>query len=60
MTPHYYGVLPLERLGMYGAAVKLFALKGSAAPDAFVATHLGLPIAAHGERECEDGERRRP
>ena len=41
---------------MFSNAVKLFALKGSAALGASVAAHLGLPIAAHEEREFEDGE----
>ncbi len=41
---------------MQGAAVKLFALKGSTSLGNSVAAHLSLPVAPHEEREFEDGE----
>ena len=41
---------------MAGAALKLFVLEGSAAPGASIAARLGVPLAAHEERDFEDGE----
>ena len=36
--------------------IKLFALNGSEVLGASIAAHLGSPLAAHEEREFEDGE----
>ena len=41
---------------MAGAALKLFVLEGSAALGASIAARLGVPLAAHEERDFEDGE----
>jgi len=46
----------MERAGMIGAPIKLFALEGTTPLGASIAAHLGTKLAAQEERGFEDGE----